>query len=256
MAVTQRKIYKYPPIEEALCEIRFVDDTEWDPMFLLQFQSQIKDTYPGKPTLKLPLDVDLRTESDQRDATFHSKGEPFRTQFPDRQGRSLVTVGQNSLSVHMLQPYKGWEEFRLRIEDALHKYSITTRYSYIRRIGLRYVNKIVIKGTEPLYLSDYFTFPPTIPVTSSVGIARFFSRTEYIYLDHPIKLIQTFSDTERVNGDAIFLLDLDVIWKFNDLQLPVNEAMEKIDELKERERDAFEGSITKHSREMFDAIPK
>jgi uncharacterized protein (TIGR04255 family) len=43
-----RRTYKKPPIEEALCEFRFVSQ-EWDLTLPGRLYDEIKDEYPGKP---------------------------------------------------------------------------------------------------------------------------------------------------------------------------------------------------------------
>jgi uncharacterized protein (TIGR04255 family) len=249
----QRRVYKYPPIEEALCEFRFVNDAEWDPMLPLVFRDQIKESYPGKPVQRTPLEANLRAGSDQAGASFLLKQELGRIQFPSEDGKALVSIGPNVLSAHMLRPYQRWEEFRPRIEEALSKYSSTLPCDGVRRIGLRYINKIEIENAGSLDLNKYFTVPPMSPQGFPTRITSFITRTEHIYDDEPIKLILTFTDTSAKEGYAAFLLDLDLVWEFGDNPIPAEEAMNRVDTLRERERDAFEQLITDNSREMFDA---
>ncbi|MEA3411488.1 MAG: TIGR04255 family protein [Pseudomonadota bacterium] len=250
----QRRVYKNPPIEEALCDFRFENSSEWDPMLPLVFRDQIKDTYPGKPVQRAPIEANLHAGSDQAGASFLLRQELGRIQFPSEDGKALVAIGQNVLSVHMLRPYQRWEEFRPRIEDALVKYSNTMPCDGIQRIGLRYINKIEIKNTGSLDLNKYFVVPPMSPPGFPTRIISFITRTEHIYDDEPVKLILTFTDTSVREGYAAFLLDLDLVWEFGDTPLPVEEAMSKVDILRDRERDAFEQLITDDSRGMFDAI--
>ena len=102
----QRRVYKNPPIEEALCEFRFANDTEWDPMLPLVFRDQIKGAYPGKPVQRTPIEANLHAGSDQAGAAFLLKQELGRIQFPSENGKALVSIGPNVLSAHMLRPYQ------------------------------------------------------------------------------------------------------------------------------------------------------
>ncbi len=100
----QRKVYRNPPIEEALCEFRFVNDAEWDRMFPLVFREQIKDIYPGKPVQRAPIEANLHAGSEHAGAYFLLTQELGRIQFPSEDGKALVSIGKNVLSVHMLCP--------------------------------------------------------------------------------------------------------------------------------------------------------
>jgi uncharacterized protein (TIGR04255 family) len=58
----------------------------------------------------------------------------------DADKRVMVKIGGHCLSVHLLEPYQGWEKFKVLIEQAL-----TTLFSKIRgvqvtKIGYRYIN--------------------------------------------------------------------------------------------------------------------
>jgi uncharacterized protein (TIGR04255 family) len=249
----ERRVYKQPPIEEALCEFRFASDAEWDPILPLVFHEQIKESYPGKPIQRTPIEANLHAGSDQAGASFLLKQELGRIQFPSEDGKALLSIGQNVLSTHMLRPYRRWEEFRPRIKEALDKYSNTLPCNGIRRIGLRYINKIEIENTGTLDLNMYFKVPPMSPQGFPTRITSFIIRTEHIYDDEPIKLILTFADTSAKEGFAAFLMDLDLVWEFGESPLPIEDAMNKVEILRERERDAFEQLITDNSREIFDA---
>ena len=224
-------------------------------MFPLDFHNQIKETYPGTPTQRMPFEANLHAGPDQASAGFLLKQEPGRMQFPSEDGKTLVSIGPNVLSAHMLRPYQNWDAFRPKIEEALIKYSQTLPCKGVQRIGLRYINKIEIEiqNTDGLDLKKYFAVSPLSPQDFPATTTNFFARTEHNYHDEPIKLILTFADTAPQEGCAAFLLDLDLVLEFGDNPISVKDAMSKVDILRERERYAFEQMITDDLREMFDA---
>ena len=223
-------------------------------MLPLVFRDQIKESYPGKPVQRTPIEANLHAGSEQAGASFLLKQELGRIQFPSEDGKALLSMGPNVLSAHMLRPYQRWDEFRPRIEAALKSYSSTMPCDGIRRIGLRYINKIEIENTGSLDLNTYFAVPPMSPPGFPTRLTSFITRTEHIYDDEPIKLILTFTVASAKGGCAAFLLYLDLVWEFGDSPLTVEEAMNRVDILRERERDAFENLITDDAREIFDAI--
>jgi uncharacterized protein (TIGR04255 family) len=45
----ERRKYRNPPIEEALCEFRFAPSQDWDPTVPGRFHEKIREIYPAKP---------------------------------------------------------------------------------------------------------------------------------------------------------------------------------------------------------------
>jgi uncharacterized protein (TIGR04255 family) len=74
-----------------------------------------------------------------------------------------------------------------------------------------------------------------------------------VYKDLPIGLTTTLGSIEAPEGSMAFLLDLEVSRRWTEEPLPLEEAMPHIEELRQRERVAFEESITERTREVFDA---
>jgi uncharacterized protein (TIGR04255 family) len=123
----------------------------------------------------------------------------------------------------------------------------------VNRIGVRYVNKIIIPATGRFELDDYISGGPVTPPGMNLTAASFLNRAEYAYEDQQAKLLLTFAALgSEPPGEPAFLLDLDVIWE--DAQpLELKAALEKAELLHELEGAAFEALITDKVRELFDA---
>jgi len=167
----------------------------------------------------------------------------------------MVAVGPGILSVHALKPYSGWENYRPQIEEALTTYRTIAEPEGIRRIGMRYINVIELPtpNSEP---SEFFLAPQTDNERLGCKLDTFVIRHEYVYSDEPIRLIVNVARVEKVGTpsiDAAYMLDLDVIREWQADPLSLNRAMGMVDELRRREREAFEAHITAKARELFDA---
>jgi uncharacterized protein (TIGR04255 family) len=211
--VTQKRQYRNPPIQEAICEVIFVSDADWDPTIPGRLYERLRDSYTGAPR-------------QQQEAGFQLTGSPTspslkwqpttpKIQFPTAEGDRFLSVGPGVLSVHVLYPYRGWEEFRPRIETAIAAYRAIANPDGIRRIGVRYINRIVVKE-DRFHLSNFFVVPPQLPDELEVNIESFLLRLEAVYTDKPIRLIQTYASAEAEAGSAGFILDLDVIREWAD----------------------------------------
>jgi uncharacterized protein (TIGR04255 family) len=249
----ERRQYRNPPIEEALCELRFAPSSEWDVTVLGRFRERIKTLYPGKPREQQLMEAGFQLGPQRTDSFMSLRQGLARMQFPTNDGRRLVAVGPDVMSVHVLRPYPGWEEdFRPRIADALDAYREITAPTGVQRISLRYINRLVMQQTA-IALDDYFTAPPHIPESFPQAMAAIFSRIESFYADKPIRLAHTFASATAPEGQSAFLLDLDLSWEWNAQPLPLGEVMDAVEELRVRERIAFEALITDKAREVFDA---
>ena len=118
------------------------------------------------------------------------------------------------------------------------------------RIGIRYINKIVVPQT-PVEVESYLKC--ALPEVSGLPdrLHNFVSQVEYVYPDG-VRLVLSQSLVNAPKGHVGFLLDLDVIWESTE-PITRDEALTKADDLRAREREAFETVITDKARELFDA---
>ena len=257
--MTQRRRYKSPPIEEAVCEFRFLPGDEWDLTIPGKLQSTISEDYSGKPHEQRVVDVALHTAGGQPSELKFGEG-LAKVQLVTKDGRRKVGVGRDVLSIHMLRPYQvptspgggGWEEFRPRIERALDAYWHVAAPKGVSRIGVRYINKIVVPASQiPVRIEDYLNCAPPDVEGLPDSMNNYVCRAEYAYDDNTLLVLShgTVSAPREYVG---FLLDIDVICNINDPS-EREQALKKTDSLRALERDLFEILITDQARELFDA---
>lgn len=248
-----RRQYRNPPIHEAICEIRFAPGNEWNPVYPALFYERVKDKYSGKPREQKLVSVqpNPRETGPQRGSAM-AVNEITRLQFVDQSNTKIIGIYPDVLSVSVLRPYKGWETFRPEIEGALKAYCEIAEPNGIRRIGVRYINQIFVAGDLPELLRCFVT-PLMLLPNVDCKIHNFTARHEYVYGDEPIKIAVAFARMVAPEGTTGGLLDIDLVWEWPAEPLPLEQAMGKVDNLRDRERIAFEALITDHAREIFDA---
>jgi uncharacterized protein (TIGR04255 family) len=249
------KRYKNPPIEEAICDIQFAPGTDWDPTVPGRLFEKLKGTYNEKPRQQQFVEAKLQSATSEGNPSVslqHRFGKT-RVQLSAENGTRLVGIGEDQLSIHMLRPYTKWENFRPRIIEALNAYRDTVSPEGVNRIGLRYINRIVLPEENP-ELGDYFTIPPKFPpVETPIRQLAFFNRKEAEYLDKPIRIVVTFADVDaKPSEKASVLLDLDIIWIRKEDPLSLVDALEVLDDMKVRHRQVFELLIKDKTRSLFD----
>lgn len=230
-------------------EFHFAPGQDWDLTIPGKLHEKVKATYPGKPRQQRLLQASLRAEIGQPPGMALEEG-IGRVQLVDADGRRLLSLGPDVLSVNVLRPYDGWEVFKPRIDAALRAYVEVSGAEKIGRIGVRYINRVVVP--EPnADVSKYFLCGPPVPAGLPNRVASFLYRTEHVF-DDDVKLQLTFATIVGEPGSSSFLLDLDIIW-MSDSGIGVDLALEKVDDLHQREGVAFEAVITEHMRGVFDA---
>lgn len=253
----QRRRYKNPPIEEAICEFHFIPGQEWNFTIPGKLHTELSNEYAGRPQEQKVVQVGLETQDDKPPNLRYGEG-LAKVQLVTEDGNRMIGVGPDVLSIHILRPYQstigsqsgGWAEFYPRIQAAVEAYWKVSEPRAVSRIGIRYINKIVIPQ-KAVKVEDYLKC--AMPNVSGLPdhINSFMSRAEYNYQDN-VQLIILQGSIETPPNSVGFLLDLDVIWQGAD-PVTQDDALIKVIELRERERRVFETVITDKTRELFDA---
>lgn len=197
--------YQHPPLIEALCEFQFVSEN-WDLTIPGLVYQKIKKDYPNKHQVKM-MELEFQVKSSEISPKM--RGDTDRMQFLNKEESGLVQVGQNLLAVNFLQPYPKWQNFRERIKEMLEVYKDIAHPAGIKRIGLRYINKIEIPVSE-FDLSDYFNLQPTLPKQIPSQFGPIFMRVEIPYSANDGLLVLTFASNPSAQpNNSSFILDLD-----------------------------------------------
>jgi len=243
--------YKNPPIEEALCEFTFKPPAEGQ-----QFDFTLPGRLRVEPTMA-EYSGQSRTQNIQtfaaaaNSSSLAIQNTLLRIQLPTIDGRRMISVGANTLAITILRPYEGWEKFRPRIERALETFTKIYGASSVVRIGVRYINRLIISSVTVKPSSFLKNIPEDGDVSGSV-LTNFMERGEYVRHDG-LKVIVTQATLQPTVPDTTeYLLDIDTLWDKEPLD--DHEAiMSAVDKLHEIEGATFEGLITDESRTVFDA---
>lgn len=236
-------------------EFRFKPSQEWDLTMPGRLHVLLREAYRGKPREERHFEASLLAAAGAAAGVSVRQG-LGRVQLVSEDGTRIVAIGPDVLSVHMLRPYqsagaeRGWDEFRPRIEAALNAYWQVCEPSGVLRIGLRYINKIVLAESDA-DLSRFLTTAPSRVQGLPEDFAGFAARSNYVYPDG-VQLFVTHATADAVDDQRAILVDVDLGMESDDV-LSQEAALRTADDLRIRERDAFESLITDAAREIFDA---
>lgn len=238
--------FRHSPLQEAVVEMIFEGSQPWDWTVPGLMYDRIKGSYPKKQQLNV---LQLEIQPSEGKIQQALKGGVARLQFLKDDGTASVQVGENLLAVTHARPYPGWERFRAMILENFQTYRSVAQPIGLKRIGVRYVNRIEIPG-GPIQLSDYFTSPPTPPRPISDNIRSFLQQILVSYED-PIMLQRlTLGSVDSPSGPSAvptFVLDIDVYGESP--AVPSLEALEAwMTAAHQRMEAGFFGSLTERTR--------
>ena len=244
------RIYKKPPLIEALCEFQFAEG-DWDWTIPGLVYQQIEAQFPTK---RQASTVEFEVQADPDQVSQRLRGGPGRMQFVRADETALVQVGPHLLVINQLHPYPRWSGFKPLVLDTFEIYRAIAKPAGFERIGLRFINHIRLPGTE-VELSTYFNFGPRLPEpVDSNPIRSLFLRVDLAQEPHLGHLVMTLATAPNGGDDgSAWILDLDFA------TMPVQElALDAVGDWVEQAHDrietAFEACLTDHLREIFEEV--
>lgn len=238
--------YANPPVVEALCEV-YTKGSAWDPTIPGLFYDRFRDRFPKRGQAQSVM-IEATVGAPELAARVTSP-EP-RSQFKQEDGSRMIQVARDLIVVNQLRPYPAFEEWRPLILEALGIYQELARPAQVERIGLRYINRVVIPESE-FPMDRYFGIYPQLPEALGSTYGSFMLRIEVPIPSPGHSLLATFGTAPADKGGAAFVLDLyDTIAEpdFNAVGRRVDEAHSHIER-------AFEAMITDATRRLFGEGP-
>ena len=244
--------YRNPPIVEALCEFRFDPGDPWDlavPGLVYEELGGAGGRFP-KRRQAANLEVELTlTDSGAQQQVARSE----RMQFLRGDEKVLVQIGPNLLAVNHLKPYSSWQEFFSLVRDGFETYNKVTKPKGVKRIGVRYINRVEIP--EPsIRLEDFLEFRPYMGSNLRQEIAGPFVVGVHIpYEDGRDVLRLQLSSVRKDTPGMALMLDLDYFLA-QPGGVPLGGVLEWNDVAHGRVEEVFEACITDRLRQLFDEV--
>lgn len=238
--------FEHSPLQDAVAEIQFVGSQQWDWTIPGLLYERVMSQYPQKRQLNM---LQFEIQPSEGKVQQAVKGGIARLQFLDSEGTAAVQVGENLLAVSHQRPYPGWATFRSQILTNFDRYRAVAQPVGVKRVGLRYVNRIEFPES-PLNLADFFVSPPQPPDTGSEGFHSMLQQTLVSFREPPMFQRLTLGSAAQPSpstGPEAFIVDIDV---FSEAQAsPGFDGLSSwLDTAHERLERAFLGSITHRTR--------
>lgn len=243
----QSKLYKYPPITEAVIGITFVEQLEEND--LNNAQKKFSKEYPNHQQLST---VNFQLELNQGLAEHNTN----ITTTPGHRRSSndqteLIVLQDNMFIVSQLAPYPGWDEFSKRFKENWKKLKRTLGYREIKHIGVRYINRIDIPVENEIvdhrnYLTIYPNFPQKFTPLTAYGVQTV---TDMADIKSVLRINSGAVPSPLINY-ASFLIDIDIV-RATEVPQKDEEIYQLLEQIRTRKNEVFESCVTDHARDIF-----
>lgn len=240
------KTYANPPVIEALCEFQFIPNQPWDITVTGLLYERIRKDFPEKQQRNV-YGGGFRHSA----AGMEFTGEiSQRMQFYSSDRRLLVQVGPDLLTINHLKPYSNWDNFKPIILDTLKKYQEIALPKGLKRIGLRYINKVEFEKF-PIELTEYFKYYPVIPEGLSQRHEIIDVHVEIPYEEDRDFLLLTLLTVPAQKPKVISLvLDLEYFMSVPE-RISLEKTPEWVEQAHKKIEIAFEACTTENCKKLF-----
>lgn len=250
-----RRLYRDPPVIEAVARLTWGSPIAWTLTTPGLLFDALRDDYPKEPEAQSVIQAEISQPAGSEGITagFQLRQGPQQMVFSNADGSRLLMASPNSISVHGLPPYEGWEALSNRLFHSVGRIGLLLPKDIrAAAIGLRYINRIQIPETE-VQFQDWLTIAFALPPSFPQRLSAFMDRAEVLYPDNTSKLSFTWASVESPPGTSSFIVDLDLTAE-NEPHATIEEAKHILSDLKHKETAAFEGLLKDRLREQFDEI--
>lgn len=236
--------YPNSPLAEALFEVKFESDAEWDWTIPGDFYNKIKKDFPNKEQKQ---DIVINLESKEGEivpSKNFAQDKKGKIVFSNTEKTKIIQVAPGVFTINQLNPYPGWEIFSREIKRYFELYLQLIGDIKISQINLRFINSFDNFDIEKDSFEDYFNFKPNIPIDHP--IENFFIKNQLSYSEIDSKLILNLGTP--LNNKNNIILDFNFITKNDDnkknYDIWLNKAHTYIEE-------AFQSCITEKTKNIL-----
>jgi len=199
---------------------------------------------------QLEFKIEAEKTPEENKKSFNQEFYEFE-QYLSEDEKYSVQLDKGRMSIHRIRPYTSWTEFLPLIQQSYRAYIETFAPSKVERIGIRYINEIVVP-LENFSFKDYFNLNASLPSLEqnqqkSIFLGSVFEQENG---QDAIKIQFAEKQSKEPIDVRTFILDFDYF-----LVNPVV-SFDKIDEwLKKAHtnlKNVFEGVVTESTRKLFD----
>ena len=242
---------KNAPIVEAVIGVTAKQTVAWEEKTLSDF---IKTQIPGYPLQRsnkqIVTEVQIK-DGKPNQRVFDAGWSGIQCTTED--GLHVVQFNKDGFVFSRLKPYENWEKLKAEGLRLWKIYAGATRPSEIHRLGLRYINAIVIPPIDET-VSSILKEPPKAPENLPWHLTRFMDQDAFSIPEHPftVQIVKTIQSTQTAGHQgSVLIIDIDVSMTNSISESGMDTLEKRLDEMRCLKNMAFFGSLTDQVVETF-----
>lgn len=233
--------YTAPPIIEAITQVVFVESLS--EAKLKKAAKRIGREYDSAVSQK---SVEAKLDFPNEQAIFRATPQ---TKLSSKDETDVLLIQSKAFTWKRLAPYLGWEIFEQRIVRDLTIFFDLFGPRKIARMGVRYINRLDIPGTEPVTrYEDYLTINLSLPDDWPVN--QYSWRFDRNFSNGLFAIVQSAIVLPEVPHTIAIALDIDVIAR-EELPIKFEEVIAKLKKMRTLKNEIFETIVTDLAKESF-----
>lgn len=242
--------YKYPPITEAIIGIDF--DNSIDEETLSSLSKKYLKYYSGyQPHRNINVKFELEIGADGNNPANANVDQENGHRLTSSDMTEVLLLLPQTIVLSQLAPYPGWNTFFDRFTRDWNILNRHLGFRSIKRIGVRYINRIDIPVDGPLiahenFLNVYANFTDRFGPMSAYAV-----QIQVFMEDIKCRLaINSGSVQSPVLDCSSFLVDQDISREI-DVPQKSEDIFELIEKIRVRKNEVFESCVSDHARALF-----
>ena len=246
------RLLAHPPIREAIIEIRSARCTL---SRVTEWRDSIAADFPRSQPFRLASEALGLPDERRSRLDFGAAAAQVGWRCESADGRDVVLVWTDGLSMARVGDYDGWDAFSARYLALFETWRRAVAPAEIERIRLRYVNDLRLPVSPSFDFDDYLTAAPRAP--------KGFSQAYFDFLTHlrlatgiddtTVDVMQATDASGRSESEISLIIDVDVCRNRpqvadEEIAGRLREALQQLHEIKNR---AFFGLITERLAETY-----
>jgi uncharacterized protein (TIGR04255 family) len=233
----------HAPIVEAVIDFRA---RPMIPCDQAQFETYFKRELQDFPIVQIynQLNYQLKAKTDGQPEPTQATSSWHGLILRSADNLRVVQCQRDGFSFSKLQPYDSWDSFAGEALALWQKYAALTKPSEVQRLGVRFINRIVMKPEWP-NPEDYLTNAPQPLAGGAFPMAGFFHSNTFIGPDrnYLINLNLALQPADGANPTSAIIVDTDV-FTTNALNLAENTLETKLGQMRWLKNKIFFASLT------------
>lgn len=242
------RMYRKSPIIEVVCELIFTETSPWNADTPLAFFEQVKESYPRfAPEARINFQIEP-TDSGTDTGAAKFQVDPLML-FTHNDGAASVQLSRRLLAINRFAPYPSWSTLQPMIAQVVDAYRAVGKPDGIDRIGLRYINRIVLPSASA-GLRTYLTVYPNMDWQLGRTPGETQLRMVFPYGDDTLTLGLI---EQGAAANPTLILDLDYVSRTANV-VSLDTAMDWVGTAHDAIEQMFEASVTDALRLLMEEV--